>query len=52
MDLDGATAERVRAAYSAEDWKRLVELNDRFDPDNRFRFNRTIPPSTRRAGSE
>lgn len=45
MDLDGATPERVRAAYSPEDWERLVALKDRHDPANLFRFNRNIPPS-------
>ena len=45
MDLDGATPERVKAAYSPEDWERLVELKDRRDPGNLFRFNRNIPPS-------
>lgn len=46
MDLDGVTPERVKAAYSPEDWERLVELKDRHDPNNRFRFNRNIPPKT------
>jgi FAD/FMN-containing dehydrogenase len=46
MDLDGATPERVKAAYSPEDWDRLVELKDRRDPHNLFRFNRNIPPSS------
>jgi hypothetical protein len=41
-------AERMRAAYSPEDWKRLVELKDRYDPNNLFRFNRNIPPSSAR----
>jgi Berberine and berberine like len=45
LDLDGATPERVRAAYSPEDWERLVGLKNRYDPDNLFRFNRNIPPS-------
>src|SRR5215207_5289798 len=45
MDLD-ATIERVRAAYSPEDWERLVALKDRYDPTNLFRFNRNIPPSS------
>ena len=45
MDLD-ATIERVRAAYSPEDWERLVALKDRHDPTNLFRFNRNIPPSS------
>jgi Berberine and berberine like len=46
LDLDGATAERVRAAYSAGDWARLVGLKDTYDPHNMFRYNRNIPPST------
>ncbi|HZG92155.1 MAG TPA: FAD-binding oxidoreductase [Pseudonocardia sp.] len=44
LDLNGATPHRVRAAYSAADWQRLVELKRRWDPDNVFRFNRNIPP--------
>lgn len=44
MDLDGATPQRVRAAYSAEDWARLVGLKGCYDPANVFRFNRNIPP--------
>ncbi len=43
LDLDGATPERVRAAYSDRDWRRLVELKSRYDPRNLFRFNRNIP---------
>jgi FAD/FMN-containing dehydrogenase len=46
IDLDGASPERVKAAYSPEDWQRLVELKDRYDPENVFRFNRNIPPSS------
>ena len=45
MELDGASAERVKAAYTPEDWDRLVALKDRYDPHNVFRFNRNIPPS-------
>jgi FAD/FMN-containing dehydrogenase len=45
IDLDGTSVERVRAAYSPEDWQRLVALKDRRDPTNLFRFNRNIPPS-------
>ena len=45
LDLDEASPERVRAAYSPEVWERLVELKDRYDPQNLFRFNRNIPPS-------
>jgi len=46
LDLNGASADRVRAAYSPKDWERLVELKDRYDPENLFRFNRNIPPSS------
>ena len=35
-----------RASYSPEDWERLVELKDRYDPNNLFRFNRNILPSS------
>jgi hypothetical protein len=37
--------ERTRAAYSAEDWERLVELKDRYDPTNLFRLNVNIQPT-------
>src|ERR671913_1838048 len=30
MDLDGATPERVKAAYSPDDWDRLVALKDKY----------------------
>ena len=46
MELDGASAERVKAAYAPEDYERLVALKDRYDPQNLFRFNRNIAPST------
>src|ERR687890_419917 len=45
MELDGASAERVKAAYAPEDFERLVALKDRYDPENVFRFNRNIAPS-------
>ena len=45
MELDYASAERVRAAYPPEDYERLVALKDRYDPENVFRFNRNIAPS-------
>jgi hypothetical protein len=38
--------ERTRASYSLEEWERLVELKDRYDPNNLFRFNRNIPPTS------
>ncbi len=43
LDLDGATPERVRAAYSDPDRARLIALKSRYDPTNVFRFNRNIP---------
>ncbi|MBA2533738.1 MAG: BBE domain-containing protein [Rubrobacter sp.] len=45
MELEGASPERVKAAYAPEDYERLVALKDRHDPDNLFRFNRNIAPS-------
>jgi len=45
MELDGASADRVRSAYPSEDFERLVTLKDRYDPNNLFRFNRNIAPS-------
>lgn len=38
------TEQRVRAAYTADDWQRLTELKGKYDPKNTFRFNRNIPP--------
>jgi FAD/FMN-containing dehydrogenase len=35
----------VRAAYGEDRFNRLVELKDRFDPDNVFRHNQNIAPS-------
>jgi hypothetical protein len=46
LDLGDWTLERTRASYSPEDWKRLVELKDRYDPNKLFRFNRNLPPSS------
>lgn len=34
---------RVRAAYSADDWARLIAVKQRYDPEGMFRFNRNIP---------
>jgi len=42
---ENPTGDRVSAAYSPEDWERLVALKDEQDPHNLFRFNRNIPPS-------
>jgi FAD/FMN-containing dehydrogenase len=45
MELDGASADRVKSSYPPEDFERLVALKDRYDPTNLFRFNRNIAPS-------
>jgi FAD/FMN-containing dehydrogenase len=37
-------ADRVRAAYGAEKYERLVELKTRSDPTNLFRSNQNIAP--------
>jgi FAD/FMN-containing dehydrogenase len=37
--------ERVRAGYGAEKYAKLVELKDRWDPENLFRVNQNIRPS-------
>ena len=42
---EAPSGDRVRAAYTTEDWVRLVDLKVQHDPDNLFRFNRNIPPS-------
>jgi FAD/FMN-containing dehydrogenase len=37
--------ERVRAAYDPEKYRRLVELKDKYDPQNILRSNQNIRPS-------
>jgi FAD/FMN-containing dehydrogenase len=37
--------ERVLAAYGAVNYERLVELKNKYDPQNMFRLNQNIPPS-------
>jgi len=37
--------DRVRDAYGADTYPRLVELKDRYDPTNLFRVNQNIRPS-------
>jgi hypothetical protein len=42
LDLDAATPERIRSAYSPADLGRLVRIKADQDPGNVFRFNRNI----------
>ncbi len=37
--------EKVRAGYSAETCARLVELKDKYDPENLFRVNQNVKPA-------
>jgi hypothetical protein len=36
---------RIRAAYGDANYERLVELKNKYDPQNMFRLNQNIPPS-------
>jgi FAD/FMN-containing dehydrogenase len=38
--------ERVRATYGEDKYARLVALKDKYDPENLFRLNQNIKPST------
>ena len=38
--------ERIRQAYGAATYDRLKALKRRYDPDNLFRLNQNIKPST------
>jgi FAD/FMN-containing dehydrogenase len=42
-------ADRVRDAYGAETYARLVAVKDRYDPDNLFRMNQNVAPSSHAA---
>lgn len=39
-----ASPDRIRAAYSADDYERLRSLKAQYDPRNMFRYNLNIPP--------
>jgi FAD/FMN-containing dehydrogenase len=41
-----AGTDRVQASYPAPTYRRLVAVKDRYDPDNLFRLNQNIVPST------
>jgi FAD/FMN-containing dehydrogenase len=38
-------AERIKAAYGAEKYQRLVALKNKYDPTNLFRLNQNIKPT-------
>ena len=38
--------EKIRAAYPGATWDKLVAVKKRYDPDNLFRLNQNIPPTT------
>ena len=37
--------DRIRAAYSEQQWRRLTALKSKYDPSNFFRMNANIPPN-------
>jgi FAD/FMN-containing dehydrogenase len=39
------TPERVRVAYTSEDYRRLVRVKRAYDPENLFRITHNIPPT-------
>jgi FAD/FMN-containing dehydrogenase len=43
--LNFTPEDRVRDAYGAAKYERLVAVKDRYDPDNLFRLNQNIKPS-------
>jgi hypothetical protein len=47
IDAHHAGPRSTRAAYSEQNYRRLVALKDKYDPANVFRFNHNIPPSKR-----
>ena len=45
--LQDESDQRIRDAYSGSIWARLVEVKERWDPDNVFRLNYNVPPAAR-----
>jgi FAD/FMN-containing dehydrogenase len=45
LDAGSTDPRLTRAAYSEENYRRLVGLKDKYDPANVFRFNHNIAPS-------
>jgi hypothetical protein len=45
IDAANTGPQLTRAAYSEKNYRRLVALEDKYDPANVFRFNHNIPPS-------
>lgn len=43
--LSDEGADRVKEAYTKETWDRLVQLKNKYDPDNLFSLNQNIQPS-------
>ena len=46
LDAGNTGPQLTRAAYSEENYRKLVALKDKYDPANVFRFNHNIAPST------
>lgn len=44
--LDDEGEARVREAYPGATWDRLAEIKKRYDPQNVFRLNQNVPPSS------
>jgi FAD/FMN-containing dehydrogenase len=47
--LDQGDEERIRAAHGTENYQRLVELKNKYDPTNFFRLNQNIAPTVQQA---